>query len=66
MGWSGGTDLFESIIKAAKKFIPIEYERKAFYKTILPAFQDADWDCEGECIDSDKVFEELYNELYPE
>lgn len=64
MGWSSGTEIFEDIIKAAKKAIPEEKARKQFYKEIYPAFCDADWDTEDECFDDDPLFKEVYDEKW--
>ncbi len=45
-----------SIIKAAKKAIPDDQQRKDFYKEIYESFCDMDWDTEDECFGDDPVF----------
>lgn len=65
MGWARGTEIFSVIIKAAKKAIPDDQARKAFYREVYEAFADADWDCEDECFNDDPVFEQVYRERWP-
>jgi hypothetical protein len=62
MGWSAGSEIFSSIIEAAKKAIPDESIRKEFYREIYPAFLDADWDTEDECFDDDPLFKLVFYE----
>jgi len=64
MGWSGGTELFSVVIKAAKKAIPDKNTRKVFYQEVYEAFLDEDWDTEDEVLSKDPVFEEVYRERW--
>lgn len=65
MGWASGSELFDSVIDAAKKYVP-KKNRKAFYKQLIFAFQDRDWDTEKECLGQDPLFDEVLREEYPD
>ena len=65
MGWSSGTMLFSSVIIAAKKAIPDMEKRKEFYKEIIDAFEDADWDTQDECMGEDGAYDEAIREMHP-
>lgn len=52
MGWSGGTEVGESIWHGIKAYIP-EDKKKEVANVIIDALEDMDWDCLEEC-------EELY------
>lgn len=66
MGWSGGSELFREVIKAAVKAIPDNKARKSFYKDIIPAFEDNDWDTQNECLGRDSAYDDAMWELYPD
>jgi hypothetical protein len=66
MGWSGGTDLFRGLIESAMKYIPDFENRKSFYKEMLSAFEDHDWDCQTECMREDTAFDQVLKEVYPD
>lgn len=66
MGWSSGTGLMLAIIKSAKKATPDMKTRKVFYKEVIDAFEDADWDTQDECTGEDSAFDEAIKELHPE
>jgi hypothetical protein len=65
MGWSGGSDLFEAVIKATKKQVKSKKKRKKIYRPILAAFEQHDWDNLDECEGLDKAYDEIVAELYP-
>ncbi len=65
MGWASGTELFEKIIDVAKEKIPDNDTRQAFYKEVILAFEDQDWDCQTECCGKDYAFDLALKELYP-
>jgi hypothetical protein len=62
MGWSGGSPIFSTIISEAKKAIPDDKKRKAFYKPIYNEFRDSDWDTYDECMGEDPVYDALVKE----
>ena len=64
MGWGGGSKIFSAIIKAAKKHIPFDIDRKNFYAEIYESFADNDWDTEDECFGDDPLFKEVYHEKW--
>ena len=66
MGWSRGTALMESVMTAAIKAIPADDTRKEFYKRVIDAFEDADWDNQEECMGRDDAFDDAMKELHPE
>jgi len=65
MGWASGSRLASELIEAAKATITNEDERASFYKEMIYAFEDADCDTLDECVGSDDVFDDLWEELYP-
>jgi hypothetical protein len=65
MGWSSGTELFSSVITSAKKSMPDAETRKMFYKEVINAFEDQDWDTQDECVGVDTAFDEALKELHP-
>lgn len=65
MGWASGSGLFASVIDAAKVAIPTEADRKEFYKKVIAAFEEHDWDTLDECLDDDPVYEAAVKELHP-
>jgi hypothetical protein len=66
MGWASGNRLFLEIIQSAKKHIPDPKIRKEFYKEVIIAFEDHDWDTQDECLGEDKAFTEAIKELHPD
>lgn len=66
MGWASGTDLMSEIIDAAKEAIPEDWKRKEFYKKVISAFEDMDWDCQGECLREDPAFDDALKKLHPD
>ena len=66
MGWASATTIVEEIISSAKKHIPDHGRRKEFYKDVITAFEDHDWDTQDECLGSDKSFDSAIKELHPD
>ncbi len=64
MGWSGGTELMLPIIEALKTIEPSASLRRRFYKPVILAFQDHDWDTESECIGEDPAFDEVLKKVW--
>lgn len=52
MGWAGGSELFASVLKATKKYVPAE-DREKVLRELYDAFKDEDWDTEDEVRDPD-------------
>lgn len=53
------------IIESLKPVVSDETTRKAVYKAIIPAMQDADWDTEMECLGEDAAYDEVLKECHP-
>jgi hypothetical protein len=66
MGWSSGTALMWAIIDAAKVAINDHETRVQFYKEVIDAFEDHDWDCQSECLGGDAAYDEALNYLHPD
>ena len=66
MGWASGSGIFTEVITSAKKFIKDKKARKKFYKNVMAAFEDHDWDTQQECEGLDPVFDELLRETHPD
>ena len=66
MGWSSGTELMSRVITATRKVIPDEKTRKEFYKEIIDAFEDYDWDTENECLGEDSAYDDALKEMHPD
>lgn len=64
MGWGSGSTVMSPIIETAKKYVPAEV-RKDFYKEVILALEDSDWDTQSECIGQDPIFDEALKELHP-
>jgi hypothetical protein len=62
MGWASGSDLFNAVIKAAKRSIKDPKARRKFYLALLSAFNDLDWDTQNECEGEDPVFDVILRE----
>lgn len=64
MGWASGSRLFGKVIEAAKSRMS-DRERKDFYKEVIDAFEDSDWDTQDECLGADPMFDEALREFHP-
>jgi hypothetical protein len=66
MGWNKGSELMDRIIQAAGKHIPDAEARKMFYREVIDAFEDLDWDTENESMGQDEAFDRALRELHPD
>lgn len=66
MGWSSGTELFEKVIKVVKSSASDRHLRRRLYMKLIPAFQEADWDCETECLGIDPAYDGALMTLHPD
>lgn len=66
MGWASGSRLFGDVIKAIQPRVPDRAVRKAIYQDLMEAFEDMDWDTLDECLGKDEVYDEIFNERYPD
>jgi len=66
MGWASGSDLFTEVIAVIKPAVKDKKARKKIYRKLISAFQDHDWDTCDECLGIDPVYDELYEEMFPE
>jgi hypothetical protein len=66
MGWASGSRLFSKIIEAAKEAIPDDDARERFYRPVIAAFEDEDWDTQNECCGDDDVYDQIYDEKWGE
>ena len=66
MGWSSGSDLFESVAKVIKEHVPDFDMRVAMYRDIIPAFEDADWDTMDEAVGCDPAYDHVFAEMFPD
>jgi hypothetical protein len=65
MGWASGSRLFGQVITAISSEISDDETRRAIYAKIIPAFEDADWDTQDECLGKDTAYDAAINELHP-
>jgi hypothetical protein len=66
MGWGSGSDLFDRLIKTAKKNVPDKEARARIYTDMIEAFEDADWDTQDECEGQDPVFDAVLTKRHGE
>jgi len=64
MGWASGSELFGDLIPIVKKFIPDEKDRVKFYTKAIVAFEQHDWDTQGECIGADPAYDKALKKLH--
>jgi hypothetical protein len=55
-----------AVIVALNKSGVADRRRLAFYKEIIPVFEDQDWDTPDECEGEDPTFDAAMRELQPE
>lgn len=67
MGWSGGSILFDEVIKTMIKENIDPKKRKNIYRSLITAFEDIG-DCDNlcECRWRDAAFDDVWNEIYGE
>lgn len=66
MGWCGGTDVFDDVMKEILKTKPLNTR---LVKTLINALENHDWDCQSDSRYFDKrevrqVFEELHPDWF--
>lgn len=66
MGWSTGSRILSEIIESIMENVADEAERSDIYSDLIGIFEDYDCDTIDECLEIDEVFDEVYNEKYPE
>lgn len=66
MGWSSGSRLMGDVIDALKDNVPEQDIRENIYAAIIPAFEDADWDTQDECMGEDDAFDAVMYDLHPD
>ena len=65
MGWSGGSEIMSKVIAALQEHMPDEKARREVYGTLIEAFEDMDWDTQGECEGVDPVFDATLRGMHP-
>lgn len=63
MGWASGSELMNGVIGALNETKLDAKERQVFYKKVIAAFEDRDWDTQDECLGSDSAFDAAMREL---
>jgi hypothetical protein len=63
---SSGSSLMDRIIEAAMEWIPEDVERHEFYRAVIRAFEDHDWDSPGECLGTDDMWDGALMSLHPD
>lgn len=68
LGWSRGSDLFESIIDSLSEYVDDDDTRVSIYKDLIEVFENFDCDTLNELISStkDKAFIDAFSELHPD
>lgn len=59
MGWASGTDLVCDIAHAIKTNVKEQKARKALYRALVDAAENADWDCQNEAEGIDPILDEI-------
>ena len=66
MGWSGGSRMMDDLMAVLMKRVKDKDVRYKIYKDLIPIFEDFDCDTLYECQGRDKMFDEVWQEMYPE
>lgn len=66
MSWKSGTRIFVGIIDSLNEANIPDETRKEIYENLWNVFEDADFDSWYDLLGEDDIFDELYNEKYPE
>jgi hypothetical protein len=61
MGWAGGSELLEQIIRILQEHVPDDSVREDIYIDIINAFEDADCDTVYELLGEDEAFDAAYH-----
>jgi hypothetical protein len=65
MGWGGGTEIAEDMIRSIEEKVPLKHTRVAIYKDLIVALENKDWDNLGESIGISDAFDEALKEHAP-
>lgn len=65
MGWGSGSTVFSEVIAVMKEKVEDAEIRAEIYRDLIDVFENADCDTLDECVGDDKVFDEVWEELYP-
>lgn len=65
MGWASGSYIMQPVIDALKAEVKDDATRKRIYLSIIPAFEQEDWDTQDECLGTDDEFDAALKELHP-
>jgi hypothetical protein len=66
MGWAGGSDLMDRIIRITQDHVPDPKTRKRMYQGFIEAFEESDWDTQDESMGKDPAFDEAVTQLHPD
>jgi hypothetical protein len=66
MGWASGSQIMWRVMETAQRYIPNETQRCEFYREIIDAFEDQDWDTQDECLGMDPMFDAAMQYLHPD
>jgi len=66
MGWSGGTEIAEKLIKLIDRFDMKESEKFQFYKNMITILEDQDWDNACEIRGMNKLVDTALKQLHPD
>jgi len=64
MGWSSGSSLVIDMIEIVEEFVP-KKNRVEFYRDMIPAFEERDWDNLDEAMGISEYFDKAAKELHP-
>ena len=66
MGWGSATNIYEQVIHAIMDEGVDAPTRHRIHMRLIPAFEDQDWDTQGECEGIDGSFDSALEALHPE
>lgn len=66
MGWSGGSEVAEGLIRVIRKNVKDTKIRSIIYSEVLRVLEGADWDTEEDVFGMDIVWDEMIKQRYPE
>ena len=65
MGWSGGGEIADRLIRSAQRHISNCESRFEFYKDMINALENEGWDNACEMLGIDLTYDKAYLELNP-
>lgn len=66
MGWSGGSEVASSLIRAIKKNVDSDDVKSKLYEELLEALENQDWDNQEDAEGVDPVFDAVLKAKYPD